>query len=229
MKRHTILLLLTLAGCARSDANLAASGTVEATEAQLGFQTPGRIDTIRVHEGDRVHRGDTLAVLDRSELLARRAQADAQAQSARALLSELEAGSRSEDRVSAQQALRAVNDRLADAQREFDRSRRLHDAGAVSQEQFEKSRLAIDVLQSQKSQAEPAEETQKATSLFTSRQLAVIEALRKGKANKIIAYELNMRESTVKVHVRNIMKKLKARNRTEVAYLANSMLSGDSN
>ncbi|MGU3537814.1 LuxR C-terminal-related transcriptional regulator, partial [Methylobacterium sp. A54F] len=46
-------------------------------------------------------------------------------------------------------------------------------------------------------------------------------ALRKGTPNKIIAYELNMCESTVKVHVRNIMKKLKAKNRTEVAYLTN--------
>jgi DNA-binding NarL/FixJ family response regulator len=49
-----------------------------------------------------------------------------------------------------------------------------------------------------------------------------VEALRRGKANKIIAYELNMRESTVKVHVRNIMKKLKAKNRTEVAFLTNA-------
>jgi DNA-binding NarL/FixJ family response regulator len=57
---------------------------------------------------------------------------------------------------------------------------------------------------------------------FTSRQAAVVEALRRGKANKIIAYELNMRESTVKVHVRNIMKKLKAKNRTEVAFLTNA-------
>ena len=48
--------------------------------------------------------------------------------------------------------------------------------------------------------------------LFTARQAAVVEALRRGKANKIIAYELNMRESTVKVHVRSIMKKLKAKN-----------------
>ncbi|WP_048708038.1 response regulator transcription factor [Microvirga massiliensis] len=53
---------------------------------------------------------------------------------------------------------------------------------------------------------------------FTSRQTAVLKALREGKANKMIAYELNMCESTVKVHVRNIMKKLKARNRTEVAF-----------
>ena len=46
----------------------------------------------------------------------------------------------------------------------------------------------------------------------------MLTALREGKANKIIAYDLNMCEGTVKVHVRNIMKKLKARNRTEVIY-----------
>ena len=33
----------------------------------------------------------------------------------------------------------------------------------------------------------------------------------------MIAYELNMCESTVKVHVRHIMKKLQAKNRTDVA------------
>jgi DNA-binding NarL/FixJ family response regulator len=63
-----------------------------------------------------------------------------------------------------------------------------------------------------------------ANGMFTARQVAVIEAVRRGKANKIIAHELNMRESTVKVHVRNIMKKLKARNRTEVAYMTSALL-----
>lgn len=53
--------------------------------------------------------------------------------------------------------------------------------------------------------------------ILTSRELAVIEAIRRGKPNKVIAYELNMCESTVKVHVRHIMKKLQARNRTDVA------------
>ena len=53
----------------------------------------------------------------------------------------------------------------------------------------------------------------------------MVEAIRQGKPNKIIAYELNMCESTVKVHVRAIMKKLKARNRTEVAYLYSSSIS----
>jgi DNA-binding NarL/FixJ family response regulator len=59
--------------------------------------------------------------------------------------------------------------------------------------------------------------------LFTARQEAVVEALRQGKANKTIAYELQLQESTVKVHIRNIMKKLKARNRTEVAYIVSQI------
>jgi DNA-binding NarL/FixJ family response regulator len=59
--------------------------------------------------------------------------------------------------------------------------------------------------------------------LFTTKQLSVIQALRQGKSNKIIAYELDMAESTVKVHVRNVMRKLKAQNRTQVAFLIAGM------
>jgi len=65
--------------------------------------------------------------------------------------------------------------------------------------------------------------------MFTARQAEVAQAVRRGKANKIIAYELNLRESTVKVHIRNIMKKLKATNRTEVAYKINDLFPPDSN
>ncbi|AUX80128.1 helix-turn-helix transcriptional regulator [Sinorhizobium sp. FG01] len=53
---------------------------------------------------------------------------------------------------------------------------------------------------------------------FTPREIEVAEALQRGKPNKIIAYEMDLCESTVKVHIRNIMKKLNATNRTEVAY-----------
>ncbi|RWX80909.1 response regulator transcription factor [Neorhizobium lilium] len=52
---------------------------------------------------------------------------------------------------------------------------------------------------------------------LTNRQSAIAEALRRGKANKDIASELNLCESTIKVHIRNIMRKLGATNRTEVA------------
>ena len=53
---------------------------------------------------------------------------------------------------------------------------------------------------------------------LSERQAAVAEAVALGKPNKIIAYELDLCESTVKVHIRTIMKKLQARNRTEIAF-----------
>jgi DNA-binding NarL/FixJ family response regulator len=53
---------------------------------------------------------------------------------------------------------------------------------------------------------------------FTPREAEVLEKLKQGKINKIIAYELNISESTVKIHVRHIMRKLRASNRTEVVH-----------
>lgn len=70
---------------------------------------------------------------------------------------------------------------------------------------------------------ESGQEPSPLAGMFTARQAEVVEALRRGKANKIIAYELNLRESTVKVHIRNIMRKLKATNRTEVAFKINDL------
>ena len=55
---------------------------------------------------------------------------------------------------------------------------------------------------------------------LTTREIMVVRGIKEGKLNKVIAFELNMCESTVKVHVRNIMKKLHAKNRTEVAMKA---------
>lgn len=46
-----------------------------------------------------------------------------------------------------------------------------------------------------------------ATQIFTPRELAVLDKLRRGKPNKIIAYELMLSQSTVKAHIRSIMKK----------------------
>lgn len=60
---------------------------------------------------------------------------------------------------------------------------------------------------------------------LTPRQMAVLHCLRQGKANKEIAKELNLRESTVKVHLAHIMRRLNARNRTQVALLANGLLA----
>ena len=60
----------------------------------------------------------------------------------------------------------------------------------------------------------------KARSGLTARQAEVFVKLQEGKPNKIIAYELGMSESTVKVHIRAIMKSIGATNRTQAVFLA---------
>jgi two-component system, NarL family, nitrate/nitrite response regulator NarL len=52
---------------------------------------------------------------------------------------------------------------------------------------------------------------------LTARERDVLESLSAGRANKIIAFDLHISENTVKAHLRSIMKKLHAANRTQVA------------
>jgi DNA-binding NarL/FixJ family response regulator len=61
------------------------------------------------------------------------------------------------------------------------------------------------------------------TEQFTPRQMAVLHYLKLGRANKTIAHELALSEGTVKAHIRNIMKKMKATNRTEAACRAQAL------
>jgi membrane fusion protein YbhG len=106
---------------------LFASGTVEATEAQLGFQAPGRIDAVAVHEGDAVEQGQTLARLDTRETEARLAQARAQVQAAQV--------------------------RLGEAERDLKRSHALLGGGAIGQEAYDKALVVQKVATSDYEQA----------------------------------------------------------------------------
>lgn len=66
---------------------------------------------------------------------------------------------------------------------------------------------------------ETMEENRNHTSL-TERETAILKCLAVGMSNKLIARELDIMESTVKVHIRNLLKKLKFRSRVEAAVWA---------
>ena len=148
-----VVLWRTLAG-GNGTGTLLASGTVEATDARLGFETPGRISAVRAREGDAVKAGDTLALLDRSQALARRDQAEAEIQAARATLQELRSGSRQAEISQAEAALRAAEDRLDDARSDLRRLQSLASSGTVSQQAVDKAKTAVQVAESQRKQAQ---------------------------------------------------------------------------
>jgi len=148
-----VLVSLPLLRRAGERGRLTASGTVEATEAQLGFQTPGRIDAVRVWEGDRARAGDTLATLDRAESAARRQQAAALVAAARSQLEELLRGSRAEEVGQARAVRDAARQQLQDAQLDFDRISGLIRTNVVSQQTFDKAKTALDVAKARADQA----------------------------------------------------------------------------
>jgi len=60
---------------------------------------------------------------------------------------------------------------------------------------------------------------------LTGRELEILKLIAKGLSNKLIARELNISDSTVKVHVKHVLKKMNLRSRVEAAVWAVNELS----
>lgn len=147
------LMLFLFIGRADGRDVLEASGTVEATEADLGFNVPGRIESVTAREGDRVAGGAALARLDAAELEARRTAAMAQVEAARAMLAELEAGTRREEVARGRAGARAAAQRAEEARRDLERSRTLFEGGAISREALDRAETQFEVASAALEQA----------------------------------------------------------------------------
>ncbi len=60
----------------------------------------------------------------------------------------------------------------------------------------------------------------KAPLQLTAREREIVQGLARGESNKEIARDLGVAESTVKIHVQNILKKLNLASRVQVAVYA---------
>ena len=149
-----VVVRLTLFGDGLEDGVIVASGTVEAAEADLGFQMPGRIESITVSEGDPVDSSTVLATLDKTELLARREAATAAVAAARAALREVQTGFRSEEIAQGRAGLRAAEEQLTNAGRDQQRAERLFEGGAVSRQSLDHLTTAYQIAEAAKESAE---------------------------------------------------------------------------
>jgi HlyD family secretion protein len=148
---------LALTGCGTAgDTRIQASGTVEATEADLGFQIPGRVLEIEAREGDAVSGGQELARLDQTELEAARAGAAAQLDAVNALLTELRRGARAEEIAQAEAGARATRERADNAQRDVARATQLFEGGAISRQALDQAETAAEVARASADQARQA-------------------------------------------------------------------------
>jgi len=138
--------LAVLAAC-RGSAGVdgEATGTVELTETDIAAPVPARVRGVRVEEGDVVHVGDTLAILEQTSLPADLDQRRARVSAAEAELRDLVAGSRASEIGRAEAELAAAE---AEATRTADDARRyaeLLKSGAASPAQAQSFETAARV------------------------------------------------------------------------------------
>jgi len=132
------------------------SGNIEVTQVPLGFQVGGRVTERLVTEGETVRKGDLVARLDDRELAREAALREAQVASARAVLAELEHGSRPEEIREGEERLRQAR---ADAERlsaDARRFRELQARGVVSTRDWDAVRTAYEAAAARVREAEEA-------------------------------------------------------------------------
>ena len=107
-------------------------GEVEVSEYRVSSKVPGRILELRVKEGDYVHVGDTLVIIDAPEVKAKRAQAQSAEDAASAISDMANAGARKEQISGAYQLWQHAKAGLEIAKKSYDRVQRLYDEGVMT-------------------------------------------------------------------------------------------------
>ena len=117
-------------------------GSLEVSEYRVSCILPGRIKEIRVQEGEIVHKGDTLAILEIPEINAQEDVAKATAGATEALSDLVEAPTRKETVEAAYQLYQQAVAAMGIAEKTFGRTDRLYAEGVVTGQKRDEAQAA---------------------------------------------------------------------------------------
>lgn len=131
------------------------SGIVKAKrKSELSFERPGRVDEIKVEQGDRVKAGQVLALLNTEQVEAQIRKLEADKRAAEALLAELRAGPRQETIDAAKARVREQDSQLDLAVINEGRRKRLLDQRLVAREEYDQAHAAVSRWEAQREAAQ---------------------------------------------------------------------------
>ena len=119
-------------------------GQAEVTEYRVSSKVPGRILEYKVQEGQKVRKGDTLAILEAPEVEAKKAQAEAVEQQALALSGKAQHGARKQQIESAYEMWQKAIAGVDVAQKSFSRVSNLYKDGVVSAQKYDEAKAQYD-------------------------------------------------------------------------------------
>ncbi len=118
-------------------------GTVAATTYRASSKVAGRIDRLTVREGDRVEQGSLLYTLTTPELEAKLMQAEAVERAAAAMDQKALHGARPQQKSEALNLWKGAEAALLLAQKSYERTYRLYEAGVATAQQFDEAEAAL--------------------------------------------------------------------------------------
>lgn len=128
-------------------------GEVEVSEYRVSSKVPARVLELRVKEGDYVKVGDTLAILDAPDIVAKQTQAES-AESAASAMSEMaENGARREQVRGAYEVWQQAKAGLDIAKKSYDRVQRLFDEGVMSAQKRDETFANYKAMEAQEKAA----------------------------------------------------------------------------
>lgn len=124
-------------------------GEVEVSEYRVSSKLPGRIAEICVTEGDFVHKGDTLAILDVPEVEAQKRAAEATQDAAKAVSDMADNGARKEQIQGAYQLWQQAVAASDIAEKTYKRLQNLYNEGVISAQKRDEAFAAYKATQAQ--------------------------------------------------------------------------------
>lgn len=124
-------------------------GEVEVSEYRVSSKLPGRIAEICVTEGDFVHKGDTLAILDVPEVEAQKRAAEATQDAAKAVSEMADNGARKEQIQGAYQLWQQAVAASDIAEKTYKRLQNLYNEGVISAQKRDEAFAAYKATQAQ--------------------------------------------------------------------------------
>ncbi|MBQ3363063.1 MAG: HlyD family efflux transporter periplasmic adaptor subunit [Muribaculaceae bacterium] len=124
-------------------------GEMEVEEYRVSGKVPGRIVALLAKEGDFVHAGDTLAIIEAPEVNAKMVQAQSAADAATAMAQMANNGARKEQIQAAAQILEQAKAGLEIAEKSYNRMKKLHEEEVISAQKFDEAEALYKSAQAQ--------------------------------------------------------------------------------
>lgn len=121
-------------------------GQAETSEYRVSSKVPGRVLEIRVKEGDKVRKGDTLAILEAPDIQAKLAQANAAVSAAQAIDQKAQNGAQKEQIQGAYEMWQKAKAGVEVAEKTYNRVNRLFESGVMAEQKRDEAKAQYDAM-----------------------------------------------------------------------------------